>query len=128
MVCGRFVYYTGTSLSRIKKLCRKNATEFCSVYTFRRPFAVRFHFAVIFERRHDLELEHIQLVQTVDARFVFGVLDLAGADIAIELGIGKAEVFFVCFARKPVDRRLFNQVFRKAERAAERFDLCNSQT
>ena len=41
-------------------------------------------------------------MKPVDAFLCFCILDLAGADIAVEHGIGEAEVFLIALAAKPV--------------------------
>ena len=58
-------------------------------------------------------------MHTVDLSLLFHVVNFACADIAVKLGVGKAEVVLVGLAAKPVDRHLVNKHVRQPEQPAD---------
>ena len=77
--------------------------------------------------RHKLELEEVAAVQTVNPLLGGGVVDLAGADIAIQHGIGKAQIVLVGFAAQAVDGNLVHQNVRQTQITAHLLDLIHRQ-
>lgn len=64
---------------------------------------------------------------TVDLFLRLGIVDLAGADIAIEDRVGEAEVVLVRLAAEAVDRGLLHQNLGQTEITAHGLDLLNRQ-
>ena len=60
---------------------------------------LRFHFhAVIFEAIHEPQLEEVLFVQHIDALFSCRVIDLSGAEVAVQYGICESELILVTHA------------------------------
>ena len=55
-------------------------------------------YTVIFETVHEPKFEEVLFVQHIDALFSCRVIDLSGADVAVEHGIGEAEFILVAHA------------------------------
>ena len=66
-------------------------------------------------------------MQGVDAGLGRLVVDLAGADIAVERGVGKAQVVFIGLAAQAVDGDLVYEHVGQAEIPANRLDLLDRQ-
>ena len=62
--------------------------------------------ALVFKRRHRLQLEQIPLVHAVDLRLRFRILAYAFSDISVEYSVCKAQVVFVRQSAEPVDSTL----------------------
>ena len=77
------------------------------------------------EIRHRQKLKHIGCMHAVNFFLCFFVINLACSDISVEHSISKAEVIFVGFTAKTVDRCFFDKIFGQTEIMTYRLNLLN---
>ena len=80
------------------------------------------------EGGHKLQLEEVRLMLAVDDLLFDGIIDLAGADISVKLGVGKAEILLVGLTAQTVYRYFLNKISRYVKQIADLLDLLNGQS
>ena len=85
-------------------------------------------FSLQLKVRDRFKLEQILGVLVINKRLDIGVIALAGADVAVQDGVGKAQVVLVGLAAQAVRRGLFYQVYGQAQLLSYSFDFGYGQS
>ena len=84
-------------------------------------------FGIEGEYLHELKLEEVDSVKSVDLFLLFGGGFFTESDVSVKLRVGKSEVFFVRLSAKTVDRGLFNEFFGETQVASDSFYFGNGE-
>ena len=74
-----------------------------------------------------MKLKEIAAMEPVNLFLVLCAVDFTGPDVAVEGGVGKAQVVLVGLSAEAVGRLLFDQFFRKFHEAGNRLNLLHRE-
>ena len=75
---------------------------------YRSEFRLYFN-TVILETVHEPQLKEVLFMQSINTLFSCRIIDLSGADVAVENSVGESELVLIAHARKPVTRYFLNK-------------------